>query len=340
MGSRLYIAGLCAILLVLLSAQASAYISLDLSAGRCYDDGSFSMKVRNFGDSKLDLQETRITARKLGRLDDTFEVTGDFDRTTLYEGSSYTTSTMFEAHIGNLNESGTYEIEITYPNCRYGTCQEKMTLERCPGFSYQCKLADLQITKCFERNGAFLIYFTGINDEQYEKINPLLELALSMKSNSRTIRNVRYPAGATVKTIGDDEYIMKLPLQKGEKPYDISLELMRCSDPPYFREISICSVPENDPNNKDQTVIERIDPTPTAESKAEAEEKVKAEPKELDVRAGQNRVNTHAKSAAKTTTTQKDTSNILFTLITISVIALWLTAALLVTTLLIRSMKK
>lgn len=295
------------------------------------------MKVKNFGDSQLDLQETRITATRLGRTDDTFEITGDFDRATLYEGSSYTTSTMFQADIGNLNEAGTYEIEITYPNCRYGTCQEKMTLERCPGFPYQCKLADLQITKCFERGDSFLIYFTGVNGEQYELIDPLRELALSMKSNSRTIQNVRYLAGTTVKKIGDDEHIMSVSLQTGEKPYEVSLELMRCSDPPYFREISVCSVPENDPNIKDQTVTELVERTPPA---AKSEPDVEAEPKEPDARAGQNRVISHAESATPAATTREDGSNMLFTLITIGVVALWLAAALLVTILLIRSMKK
>jgi len=330
----------CTFLVMMLAAPTGAYVSLGLSDGRCFDDGSFSMQVKNFGDTPIDLDRVRVTAMMNSRDDAAFDVTGSFDRDNLYDGSSYTTTTMFHSNTGNLNESGTYHVAVTYPDCRYGSCAEEILLERCPGFPYQCKLADVQIDRCFERNGALQIYVSGINQQQYERIDPLRELALSLRSNARTISSQYYADGVTIKTQGDDEYIVSVPLKPGEKVYEASLELARCSKPPTLREIDICTLQENDPVRNGPTVNGQVEDVQSRSSSKAAQTSTDDEEQEQDSRMGRNRITGHASADVGAALPLDKQSHTLSALTMAGVGLLWLAATLLVTTLLVQRLKR
>lgn len=331
----------CTFLVLMLAVPANAYVSLGLSDGRCSPDGSFSMQVKNFGGTPIDLDRVNVTARMNGRDNRTFDVSGAFDRNSLYEGNPYTTTTLFRSTTGNLNESGTYGISITYPDCRYGTCTEELLLGRCPGFSYQCKLADVQIDRCLERNGMLQMYVHGINEKQYQKIDPLRELALSLRSNARTISNQYYADGVTIKSQENDEFIMNVPLKPGEKISEASLELTRCSKPPSLREMDICTIQENNPmdkKTKDMTVA-----PPAGGASGEEQEQLQAQNDTedgLDPRTGRNRIEGHASTADTDTATSDEPRNTLSTLVMAGIGILWLAATLLVSIILVRQINK
>jgi len=215
------------VFLLILSA-VEAGTNLKITGARCHEEGRLTITTTTKNTEPTDLTNTTIkvfhnqagwsTIEGLWNKDE-IKLTSTMDKTATY------TSTF-----GALTLKGMYDVYVYYEDCTYPPCDDQYTMFNCPGFTYSCNLAELEITKAFQRGEELWIQFNGININQYEKLNVEKAIRISVDSNSRTMDNKPFAGNMELKPQGEDAYTLIIPLGVGEKVYNAALAIAQCKE--------------------------------------------------------------------------------------------------------------
>lgn len=198
-------------------SQPDYYAKLSISSGQCFDDGSFEISVENLKNYRISTESIQVVATQ-GTSNITppgswFFIGDKGDEVPLEK--VYGSDNRFKSPIGVLNETGSYTVKLRYKECESfpDFCESKFVLQNCPGYRYNCGILNLKINKCYNRENQGYVILSGLNNEQYSKINPIDDIVYNIKTKTRVWLANNNLEGMTYNDIGNDTYLVKFPLE-------------------------------------------------------------------------------------------------------------------------------
>lgn len=216
--------------LIMMSGLVHAYANLEITNAHCLEDGQFTLIAQNRNDEPLDLTTTQVMLfhPKLGL----FPTQGSWDKKSIVQGTTRSQTATYLSTTGNANHSGNYDGAAYYEGCKNELCRDTFRLSQCPEFTYSCDLVSLSMERCFVHGNEVWLRFSGLNKGQYEPIDPNTAFSVSLESNARTVFKTAVIKGMQLSRQGEDIYTLKIPMEKNEKVFEVSLSMRQCSNVP------------------------------------------------------------------------------------------------------------
>ncbi len=217
------------VLVTLSSVLAVEYTDLVINGPNCREDGSFTFEAQNSRRGKLPLDQVTVTAHHI-ITNHSFTVPGRFSQSTIHGKESYTKKADFVSNHALFNETGRYTVTVNYPGCKYEPCQKKVNLHDCPGFEYDCSIAqeNFKINKCTAEKDLYSVSFEGLHTGQHTKPNPQTDVRLYFHSSGRKLEGVTYLKGRQLKDNGRDSYLLRFPRMQHEDATFLALGIETC----------------------------------------------------------------------------------------------------------------
>ena len=258
------LAPLIGLLLILLLANATAYIDLETDSERCYNDGSFSFRAWNSKPDQLYTKDVEIEVWKPSTRE-MFLPRGVWSEEivwfTVYNPEQrFTTYTSFP---GTLNDSVDYRIRLAYAGCRErNNCVKAITFDNCPGFTTECKGLDTHVTSCYNRGNQAFITFSVPKASYASMLRPYKDLNFHFKSNYQDRDGVDKIPGLIIDQKGNRTFMMTVPLRDGETISQAAVAMKSCDSPATEQKLVLCD--KYLPGEVvDEAVKEYVETTPT-----------------------------------------------------------------------------
>ncbi|MDO8643070.1 MAG: hypothetical protein Q7R76_05845 [Candidatus Woesearchaeota archaeon] len=215
-------------ILLLPSGLARTTADLRISNMQCHGDGSVTFTVENPSVEKLLLSSVEVRSIWLPG-NQSITLRGNFSQPVISSQSTQTKKADFTSARGIFNESGRYKLSVTHDACTNPPCTKELFLNNCPGFQYDCALAakTFTITDCRAMSDQYVLTFQGLNQDQYEKRDPVSQIAVYITSNARTIATP-FIKGKQIKDTSKNTYVMTLPRLAHETATSIGLGIIGC----------------------------------------------------------------------------------------------------------------
>lgn len=214
------------LLLILSSVEAGS--NLKITGARCHEQGIFTVTATTRNVESTDL--TNTTVKIFNKETGWKTAEGSWNKDEIKRTSTMDKTAVYTSKFGMLTIPGKYTVHVYYENCTYPPCEDQYTMTECPGFSYSCELAELEIRKAFQRGDELWVHFSGININQYEKLDIRESIRISIDSNSRTMNNKPFAGNMMLKYEEEDAYRIIIPLKEGETIYNVGLSIAECKE--------------------------------------------------------------------------------------------------------------